>query len=207
MGAIAARRPDRSPFASVWRHVAVHPLLCLVTLGAGAQELHGFANTSSSGSAGVARSRIELSSTSSPLFENTDGSTRTSRLDLIWLPPRHPNLGLALGLSTFDGATLKTPGGNAAPAFDLGLQWRYSLDNQYRIDVTAWRRMQPPDALSLIQNRQSDYGARVEMQIGATPSSHFVAERGFLGVQLDGGARISVRRSAGHPMLYYRAGF
>ena len=207
MGAAAAHRTDRSSFARVWPHVAVHPLLCLAALGAGAQEVHGFANTSSAGSGKVPHSRIELSSTSLPLFDNIDGSTRSSRLSMIWIPPRHPNLGLALGLSTFDGATLKTPGGTTTPTFDLGLQWRYSLDSHYRIDVTAWRRMQPTDAMSLVQNRQSDYGARVEMQIGSKSGSHFVAERGFLGVQLDGGARISVRRSAGHPMLYYRTGF
>jgi hypothetical protein len=207
MEALAARGFGQSSFATVWPRLALHSLLCLAAVGASGQEMRTFASTGSTAPGTAPRSVFELSASSPPLFENADGSTRSSRLDMIWLPPRHPNLGLAFGLSTFDGPGFKAPGSTSSPTFDLGLQWRYTLDSQYRIDVTAWRRMAPPDALSLIQNRQSDYAARLEMQIAAMPGSRFVAERGFLGLQLDSGARITVRRTAGHPMVYYRTRF
>ena len=87
------------------------------------------------------------------------------------------------------------------------MHWRYTLDRQYRIDFTAWHRVAAADAIDLVQSREPTYGARVEMGLGSLPKSGFVADRGFLGLQLDGGARITVRRSAGRPMLYYRATF
>ena len=41
------------------------------------------------------------------------------------------------------------------PPVDLGLHWRYTLDSNYRIDVTAWRRLVPPDALTLVQMQRA----------------------------------------------------
>ena len=93
------------------------------------------------------------------------------------------------------------------PSVDLGLQWRYTVDRQYRIDFTAWHRVAATDAIDLVQSREPAYGARVEMGLASLPKSGFVADRGFLGLQLNGGARITVRRSAGTPMLYYRTTF
>lgn len=58
----------------------------------------------------------------------------------------------------------------------------------------------------MVQLRDAGYGARVEMQLSGSRSS-FVADRGFIGVQLDGGARITLRRSGGRPMAYYRTKF
>jgi hypothetical protein len=74
-------------------------------------------------------------------------------------------------------------------------------------DVAAWRRLMPPDTLTLVQMRQPSYGARFEMQIGSTPTTGFVADRGFLGLQLESGARVTLRRSEGKPMVYYRTRF
>ena len=150
--------------------------------------------------------RIELSTSSLPVFENLDGATHSSRIDMTWLPPRRPLLGLALGLTSKEGPGLRLPG-SAAPAVDLGLHWRYALDTQYRIDVTAWRRMTPPDAAALAHERQATYGARFEMQVKALPSRRLVADRGFLGLQLESGARITVKRRHGGPMIYYRTKF
>jgi hypothetical protein len=65
----------------------------------------------------------------------------------------------------------------------------------------------PPDTLTLVQMRQPSYGARFEMQIGSTPSTGFVADRGFVGLQLESGARVTLRRSEGKPMVYYRTRF
>ncbi|HEY0887598.1 MAG TPA: hypothetical protein VGE20_20055 [Ramlibacter sp.] len=154
-----------------------------------------------------ARGRIEMATTSLPLFENLDGASHSSRLDMIWLPPRRPNLGLALGLTSKEGAGLRLPGSGASPAVDVGLHWRYTLDTQYRIDVTAWRRMTTPDAAMLAHERQAAYGARFEMQVKSLPSRRLVADRGFLGLQLESGARITVKRRHGGPMFYYRAKF
>lgn len=153
--------------------------------------------------------QVEVSTSSVARFDNTDGSTRASRIDLTWLPPRRSALGFAVGMTSLEGPAypLAGPYVNAAPILDLGLRWRYTLDSNYRIDVAAWRRLVPPDALALVETRQPSYGARVEMQIGASPKSAFVADRGFLGLQLESGARLTVRRSGGKPMIYYRTRF
>ena len=42
---------------------------------------------------------------------------------------------------------------------------------------------------------------------GPCRSSGLVADRGFVGLQLESGARITVRRSGGKPMIYYRTKF
>ncbi len=152
----------------------------------------------------------EVSTTSLPRFE-PDGGTRTSRIDMTWLQPQRSALGLSLGMTSIDGLGLAVPAnlGNIGQSLDVGLIWRYTPDGNYRIDVTAWRRVTPQDAASLIYLREpSSYGARVEMRIGRAPvESGFVAQRGFVGFQLESGARITVRRSGGKPMLYYRSNF
>jgi hypothetical protein len=152
----------------------------------------------------------EVSATSLPRFE-ADGGTRTSRLDMTWLQPHRSALGLSLGMSSVDGLGLAMPTnlGNIGQSLDVGLRWRYTPDGNYRIDVTAWRRVTPQDAASLIYLREpTTYGARVEMRIGRAPvEPGFVAQRGFVGFQLESGARITVRRSGGKPMLYYRSNF
>ena len=157
--------------------------------------------------------QLEVLSTNLPRFDNVDGSTRTSRIALTWLPPRQPGLGLAMGMTL--GMTNRTAPGwfGGAPSLgssssvDLGFHWRYTLDRQYRIDFTAWHRMAPTDAIDLVHSREPTYGARVEMGLWSLPKRGLIADRGFIGVQLDGGARITVRRSGGRPMLYYRANF
>jgi hypothetical protein len=109
------------------------------------------------------------------------------------------------GLSPSRGAF--TPGADSAAGVNLGLQYRYVFDNNRRVDITAWREMnRPNDALSMIQSREAGYGARVEMQLAGSRSP-LVAERGFVGVQLDGGAKITLKRSGGRPMIYYRNQF
>lgn len=156
------------------------------------------------------RLQLQVSASTLPRFDNTDGSSRTSRIDVTWLPPRRSALGLSLGMTSMGGpAALYPPVGYAGMpgSVDLGLHWRYTLDSNYRIDVTAWRRLMPPDALTLVQMHQPSYGARVEMQIRPVPKSGFVADRGFIGLQLESGARVTVRRSGGKPMIYYRTKF
>jgi hypothetical protein len=100
-----------------------------------------------------------------------------------------------------------TSSGPASAAFaDLGVNWRAPLASQ-QVDITAWRRMgPPPDALSLIQQQDPTFGARVEYQL-PKPRSGFASDLRFIGMQLDNGARIGVRRANGNPTLYYRHQF
>jgi hypothetical protein len=157
------------------------------------------------------RPQLEVNASTLPRFDNIDGSLRTSRIDMTWLPPRRSALGLSVGMVSLDSPTLApfAPRPGFSPSsVDLGLHWRYTLDSNYRVDVTAWRRLMPPDALTLVQTREPAYGARVEMQLGSSlPKNGFVAERGFLGLQLESGARVTLRRSGGKPMVYYRSKF
>ena len=155
-------------------------------------------------------SRMEVSASSLPRFDSADGSTHSSRLDLTWLPPRRSALGLAIGMTSLHGSMLPAaaaPFAGNSTSVDLGLHWRYTLESNERLDVMAWRRVVPPDALSLVQSREPSYGARVEMRIGPVLKTGFVADRGFLGFQLESGARITLRRSGGKPMVYYRTKF
>lgn len=159
-----------------------------------------------------AGSQIEISASRLPRFDNFDGTNRTQqRIDLALLSPGSSSFGVTLGLSSLSPAASRygfsaTPEG--LPGVNLGLQWRYILDGNRRIDITAWRDLgRPNDALSLVQSHDGGYGARVEMQLNGSRSSPFVADNGFIGLQLDSGARISLRRSAGKPMVYYRTKF
>ena len=153
---------------------------------------------------------IEISSSNLPRFDNFDGSNRTQqRLDMALLSPGRSSFGVTMGVT---GLSPSRYGFNAGATegvtgVNLGLQWRYVFDNTRRVDITAWREMgRPNDALAMVQSRESGYGARVEMQLAGSRSP-LVAERGFVGLQLDGGARISLHRSGGRPMVYFRNQF
>ena len=100
------------------------------------------------------------------------------------------------------------PIGTALPgSVDVGLQWRQVLSHQQTVDITAWRRLAPqPDALSLVQQQDPVYGARVEMKLKSTTAKTFFADK-FIGLQLDSGARIGLKKSNGNPTLYYRNQF
>jgi len=132
--------------------------------------------------------------------------------EISWLPTRGQNgVGPMLSLSPGSAPISAAPGfgaTGAAPSASLGVHWRYTLDSNYRVDVTAWKRITPePDAYALTQMQRPRYGARVEMPLSPAQQSGLVADRGFVGMQLDSGARISVKRSGGRPMLYYRNKF
>ena len=157
--------------------------------------------------------QLEISTTSLPRFDNVDNGNRTSRVDMTtWMAPRRSALGLSLGMTGPDSnvPAFSSPNRTSgAPALDLGVKWRYTLDGNYRLDVTAYRRIMPPDALTMIETRDAtQYGARVEMALGSSlPRSGFVADKGFLGLQLESGARVTLKRSGGKPMMYYRSKF
>ena len=162
------------------------------------------------GMAPMAGSVIEISSSNLPRFDNFDGSNRTQqRIDMALLSPGKSSFGVTMGVT---GLSPSRYGFNAGAAegltgVNLGLQYRYVFDNNRRVDITAWREMsRPNDALAMIQSREAGYGARVEMQLAGSRSP-LVAERGFVGLQLDGGAKITLRRSGGRPMVYFRNRF
>ncbi|MEJ6022984.1 hypothetical protein [Ramlibacter sp. PS4R-6] len=159
--------------------------------------------------ADLPRPQLEVSASTLPRFDNVDANTQTARIDMRLMSAKQSGLGLALGMNNATGAQ---PGTIAtlAPArsVDLGVHWRYTFDSNYRFDVTAYRRMPNADAISLIESRDPTYGARVEMGFGSTSTRKgFVADRGFVGLQLEGGARLAVKRKNGGPMFYYRNQF
>lgn len=155
--------------------------------------------------------RIEVTRSTLPRLEGLDSTTSGPRLDLTVLPPRR-SFGLALGMSGFQPPPQQLIGSQPAPSmnFDVGVTYRHTTENNYQVDFTAWRRMpSQPDAMTLVQQRmQPTYLARVELNLGSGGSGKgFVAERGFLGVQLENGARISLKRKDGGAMVYYRKKF
>lgn len=151
--------------------------------------------------------RLQVSTSTLPRFDNLDAS----RLDMTLLPSRRSGIGFALGITSLSAPAAGNfpPYFPTSPSIDLGLHWRYTLDSSYRFDVTAWRRLQNADAISMIQSNDPSFGARVEMGLGSASQLRkgFVADRGFVGMQLDGGARLGVKRSNHAPMLYYRNNF
>jgi hypothetical protein len=159
--------------------------------------------------AGATAPTIEISNSSFPGFDNADGSQRTHRVDMALMSPGRSAFGVTMGISALPASRygFGGPAPDGAGSVNLGLQWRYTLPNNRRVDITAWHDLgRPNDALEMVQSREAAYGARVEMQLSG-PRSRFVADHGFIGIQLDGGGRITVRRSAGKPMLYYRNNF
>jgi hypothetical protein len=152
--------------------------------------------------------RLQVTTSALPRMEALDGGFQAPRVDVALLPANASGLGPVLGMSTpRQGVQPFGPNPNR-PSVDFGLRWSHRLQSQQKIDVTAWRRMNTDDdAYTLVQLRQPVYGARVEMNLSPARRSGFAAERGFIGVQLEGGARITLKRKDGRPMVYYRTSF
>ena len=154
--------------------------------------------------------RVEVTTATLPRFDNADGALHSSRMDITLLPQRRSAVGFAFGLSNASGSNpVLAPWASGMPSIDFGVHWRLMMDSNYRFDVTAYRRVQNADAMSLIESRDPEYGARVELGLGSIQarSKGFVANRGFVGFQLESGARVTIKRKSGGPMLYYRNTF
>jgi hypothetical protein len=154
--------------------------------------------------------RVQVRTSTLPRLEAQDGGFQAPRVDLSVTPfnSSGTGVGAVLGMSGFNpnatGMGLQPQRANV----DLGLRWTHLLQSQRQIDVTAWRRMNTPDdAYTLVQMRQPVYGARVEMNLSSAKKGGFALERGFIGMQLESGARISIKRKDGRPMIYYRTSF
>jgi hypothetical protein len=152
---------------------------------------------------------LSVTTTTLPGFD-IEGGTHSSRVDVTVMPNTGSAVGLSLGIRTPAAPTAGfAPPAPATQSLDLGLRWRYTMDSGRRFDVTAYRRMPERDALSMVQSRDPSYGARFEMALGSRqlPKKGFVAQHGFVGLQLESGARLTIKRSGGVPMLYYRNTF
>jgi hypothetical protein len=155
--------------------------------------------------------RLQVQASSLPRLESSDTGFQAPRVDVSLFPPGGPSgIGAVLGMST-PRAGVQAYGLNPpSTSVDLGVRWSQRLNAQQHIDVTAWRRMNSDqDAYSLIQRQQQTvYGARVELNLAASSTkTRFATDLGFIGLQLESGARISIKRKNGAPMVYYRTSF
>jgi hypothetical protein len=174
------------------------------------------AGLSAEGAAAEARSeqkppRLQVEASGAlPRLDAQDAGFQAPRVDVSLFPSRQGSMAAVLGVSGMGGQQASgAPGlSPARPSIDVGLRFSHKLQNSNAIDVTAWRRMNgPDDAYSMIQMREPVYGARVEMKMKPAKFSAFGLDRGLLGFQLESGARISVKRKDGRPMVYYRTAF
>jgi hypothetical protein len=151
--------------------------------------------------------RLEVNSSSLPRLDAQDSGFQAPRVDMA-LSPQNRGLGVVLGLGNVGLRNAVQPNSfSSQPSLDLGVRWRQTVYSN-QVDVTAWRRMSSDqDAYSLIQQRTPVYGARVEMRLDNGKSPLLNMSGGFLGFQLESGAKISVKRKDGRPMVYYRTSF
>lgn len=154
--------------------------------------------------------RLEVQTSTLPRMQAQDSGFQAPRVDVSLFParPLDYGLGAVVGMSGFTPRSGQQAIGlpPQRPSFELGLHWRQRVQSQ-RVDITAWRRMNvDDDAYSLVQARQPVYGARFEMKLAAA-KSRFSLDRAFIGLQLESGARISLKRKDGRPMIYYRTTF
>ena len=154
--------------------------------------------------------RFEVNASALPRLDSQDTGFQAPRVDLTVVSANRTGLGLAFGMSGFANRNpAAVPGApTLRPVVDLGLTFRHALQNNGRIDITAWRRMNgDDDAYRMIVQQQPVYGARVEMQLTPANKTSLKIDRGFLGLQMESGARISIKRRNGGPMVYYRNSF
>jgi hypothetical protein len=149
--------------------------------------------------------RVQVQTSALPRLEAQDSGFQAPRVDLSLFPAKANGMGAVLGVSGFSAQSAPGLGlSPMRPSIDLGLRFSHK-----QIDVTAWRRMNTStdDAYTQIQLRQPVYGARVEMNLKPAKLNVLGIDRGFLGLQLESGARISIKRKDGRPMVYYRTTF
>ena len=144
-----------------------------------------------------------------PRFDPQDTGFEAPRVDLAFTPRNGSgtSLGPVVGLASLSTGA-QPLGLQSRTGVDVGLRFSQKLQSERTIDVTAWRRMNvPDDAYTQIQMRTPVYGARVEMNLSGGPKSGIAFDRNFIGFQMVSGARITIKRKEGRPMLYYRSTF
>jgi hypothetical protein len=150
--------------------------------------------------------RMEIRTSTVPRLDGQDSGFQSPRVDISFATPDGRGLSPLFGLSGIG------PGPNSAGVqaqrliLDFGLRLTHALQNQ-RVDITAWRRMNAPDDVyTLAVTRQPLYGARLELDLPSSKTG-LALDQGFIGMQLEGGARITIKRKDGRPMVYYRTAF
>jgi hypothetical protein len=122
----------------------------------------------------------------------------TEAAGVAWQTPAAGRMVLSLQPSQLRSA-------GAVNGLDLALHWQPPLPDGRRLDISAWRETTPAAAALLATTRPS-YGARVEMAL-ASARARPLQDLGFIGLRLDNGARILLKRTNGNPTLYYRVQF
>lgn len=158
-------------------------------------------------SRGEAGLRMQVQTSAVPRIDAQEAGFQAPRVDVSVGAANAggKGVGAVLGLSSPPSAT-------AAAATPQGLQPRTSVDmglryTQGQVDVTGWRRMNAVEnAYAVVDQIEPQYGARVEMNLGSRKGP-FAFEKGFLGLQMEGGGRITVKRKNGGAMVYYRNNF
>ena len=150
--------------------------------------------------------RLQVQSSTLPRLDAQDSGFRAPRVDLSLFPTSSSKLAAVVGVSGFNNSPALPGLQPARQSVDLGLHWTQRLQSK-QIDIMAWRRMNTDDdAYTLSQTREPVYGARVELNL--KPSKGPLSlDGGLVGMQLQSGARISIKRSKGGPMIYYRSTF
>ena len=151
--------------------------------------------------------RVQIRTSALPRMEAQDSGFQAPRVDVSLVPPDGRGLSPMFGISGAGPAPTATGPQPQRTSLDVGLRLSHPLQSQ-QIDITAWRRMNNLDDVStLAPMRQPTYGARVELDLSRARTSGFAMDRGFIGMQLEGGARITIKRKDGRPMVYYRSAF
>lgn len=151
--------------------------------------------------------RMQVQTSAVPRIDTQEAGFQAPRVDVSVgaANASGKGVGAVLGLSSPPSAT-------AAAATPQGLQPRTAVDmglryTQGQVDVTGWRRMNAAEgAQAVVDPMEPVYGARVEMNLGSRKGP-FAFEKGFLGLQMEGGGRITVKRKNGGAMVYYRNNF
>ncbi|MEJ5989193.1 hypothetical protein WG902_04285 [Ramlibacter sp. PS3R-8] len=158
--------------------------------------------------------RLKVQASSLPRLDANDNGFQAPRVDVSLFPPGGPSgIGAVIGMSTPRVGVHSYGLNPPQPSVDLGVRWIQRLNSQHQIDVTAWRRMMmDQDAYSLIQRQQQQplYAARVELNLAESSSKAGLMadlKSRFVGLQLESGGRISVKRKNGGAMVYYRTAF
>lgn len=181
-------------------------LLALAAAGAHAQEQKAVEMMAADARAEQSV-RVQVQTSTLPRLEAQDSGFQAPRVDLSLFPSSTSNLGAVVGVSGFNNRPAQIGLQQQRPSVDLGLRWSQRVQSR-QIDIMAWRRMgTDDDAYTLAQTREQPvYGARVELNL-APSKGPLALDGGFIGMQLESGARIAIKRKNGGPMLYYRSSF
>jgi len=204
IGRSAGRRWENNPVASCTALVLAACAMAGGPVRAQEQPAGGVVVADASARPSV---RLEVQTSTLPRLDAQDSGFQAQRIDLSLFPTAGSRFGAVVGVSGFNNNSLPQLGlAPTHPSVDLGVRWSQRVQSR-QIDIMAWRRMTTDeDAYTLIQMNQPVYGARVELNLSPSKGPLSISG-GFIGMQLQSGARISIKRKDGGPMIYYRTSF